>query len=115
MIPLKILVIFLLAGHIVSLVFIVRVLKRQVALMKLYIPEEVRHYRIVLFAQAASIFVANLIPMTIDTLTLFSDVNRPKFVSPLSATYAITNMAILLLQAIFIWTLYRLSALSHKK
>lgn len=100
----------LLITHIASMVFIFLVLKRQWALMKLPIPPNIKRFRLTLFILSLAIFAGNIVPIIIDSLTLFIDTGRPQTVKPVSLMYAYSNGITALVSSYLIWTLYRLAA-----
>lgn len=101
----------LLIGRLVSTGFILAVIRLQWRLLKLPIRKSLRGMRRVLFAISLVVLLGNIIPITIDILTIFADIPRtsgnPK---PIGIGYAISSNLSSLLQAIFIWLLYRLAA-----
>lgn len=99
----------LLIGRLTSVVFILMVLKRQLALFHHPIDDHIRNFRVMLFALACVIFLGNMVPILIDTLTVFSDVTRNN-PSSIGIAYAFSNNITSLVASIFIWLLYRMAA-----
>lgn len=100
----------LLVMGLASMAFIVVVIRRQLQLFKIPITDtSVRHFRYVLFALALTIIITNLIPVSIDALSLFVNLGRPKEVRMLSVVYAMSVHINALLSSYFIWRLYRLA------
>lgn len=110
MLSIKVLAIMLLIGHIGSMFFISFVIKRQLGLFKIPTIEKLRHFRRILFYLSMGILVGNLIPITIDGLTLFVSTGRPTHVRPVSIAYAMSNAVIELLSAFLVWKLYQLAS-----
>lgn len=100
----------LLVIRIASLILIGAVIKRQLELFKLFIDKEIRTYRRILFVLAIAIFIGNLIPGTIDILTLVGEVTRSaKTISGVSLVYTGAWALTSLLSSVLIFWLYRMS------
>lgn len=110
MLSIKELAIMLFIGHIGSVVFILSVIRRQLALLRLPIDATMKNFRHVLLVLSMAIFVGNIIPIAIDGLTLFVSTGRPAHVRLASIAYAVSNAVIELLSAFLIWKLYQLAA-----
>lgn len=106
--------ILLLIGHTVAAGFIFSVLRRQAALLRQPIDRYYRTFRIGLFALSAIIFIGTIVPMIIDTLTLFVETQRPESLYTISIVYASSNMVRDISSALVIWLLYRISASSNR-
>ena len=108
------LVTLLLVGRFLSLIFISFVIKRQLGLFKHPITAELVNFRRVLFFLSVVVFLAQLIPIAIDSLTLLTDLRgREVSIHPYGIAYMVSNNFSQLLSAILIWTLYRMAAMSH--
>ena len=110
MLSIKVLAVILIIMHIFSDVYIGIVLKKQWSLLRLKIDRELRSFRMVLFFLSVAIFAGNIIPIVIDTLTIFYHTNRPAHVPPISVAYAVSTGLVALVSALLIWFLYRLAA-----
>lgn len=118
--------IFLLIARIISVIFIVIILRLQWRLFGTKIDfslvpnlsnfERKRVYlaRKVLFALALIVFLGNMIPIVIDTLTIISDnaVGRNPEVPTISIMYACSNALTAMFSAIFIYALYKIAGLT---
>jgi len=108
--PIKLLAALLLVVQVGTVVFIVSVLKRQWGLFKLYVEPEIKKFRRNLFILALSIFLGNLIPMTIGFLTVIGAITRSaSTVNLVSGIYTVANTFTLFFSSLLIWTLYRLA------
>lgn len=107
----------LLIGHILSLIFIILVIKKQWRLLKLPVAggdsETVRHFRRMFFFLSLAIVAGNVIPVIIDTLTLFVETGRPAQLKPISVAYAFSNMTTAVVSAFLIWMMYRIASRSN--
>lgn len=110
----KLLALLFLAGRVVSVVFIVWVLVRQMRLFSLAIPESVKVFRVQLFLMALAILSLNIVPTTIDLLTLFVPVDRPATVSLTGVVYGLSNNVLTAVLSFFVWLMYRTAMRSHK-
>lgn len=100
----------LLIVRIASMILMGAVLKRQLQLFKMPIDKEIKHYRIILFLLALAIFAGNIIPATIDFLTIVDGLTRSaKTINGVGLVYSMAWTATSLLSAILIWWLYRMS------
>lgn len=106
----KMLAIFLLIGHFGSVFFIGFVIKRQVELFRVPTMKNLKHFRLTLFYLSLAILIGNIVPITIDTLSLFINVGRPQHVHFASILYAMSNALIEFLSAYLVWKLYQLAA-----
>lgn len=104
----------LLIAHTVSLVFIFRVLRRQYQLMRLPIDKHLQGFRKVLFLLSCAIFLGNIVPIIIDTLTLFVDTERPSELHTISVVYACSNALTAMASALLIWLLYKIAGQDEK-
>lgn len=114
----------LLVARVLSVIFIVIVLLRQVRLFGKEIDfsvvpfltniqrESVYRIRTVLFTLSVIILLGNLVPVVIDYITLFSDdLGRPASLKPISIAYGFSNALTALFSSIMIWTLYKLAGI----
>lgn len=100
----------LLGTRIVSLFLMGLVLRRQLQLFKLPIDREIRNYRVILFLLALAIFAGNIVPATIDFLTLTEGLTRSaKTINGVGLVYSLAWTATSLLSAVLIFWLYRMS------
>lgn len=106
--------ILLLIGHTIAGIFILSVIRRQYELLQQPIEKYYRTFRIGLFALSCIIFVGILVPIIIDTLTLFVETQRPDRIYTISLIYASSNMVRDIASALVIWLLYRISANSNR-
>lgn len=110
----KQLALLMLAGHMVSVIFMLLVIKTQWGLFKKIIEEDLKPFRNRLYTLSVLILIGNLIPIAIDLLTLFFPLPRPLSVSPVSVFYALSNAYLAAAApAIAIWTIYRMAKESH--
>lgn len=106
----KIYAAILLTTRIVSLVLMGLVLKRQLQLFKLPIDKEIRNYRIILFLLAIAIFAGNIVPATIDLMTLLGQITRSTTtINGVGLIYSMAWTLTSLLSGILIFWLYRMS------
>lgn len=109
--PIKTLALILLTGRIVAVLFNVLVVKRQLELFKLPVAPELEEARIILFALAVAALAFNIIPTSIDILTLTSSLARSSnVVNSIGILYSINACLASVVMAIFVWLLYRLAA-----
>jgi hypothetical protein len=112
----KTLALIMLGGHLVSVGFMASVIVKQWGLFKRLIEESLKGFRRVLFALSILILVGNIIPIFIDTLTLFYSLPRPLSVSSVSVFYALSNAYLAAAApAIAIWVLYKMAERSHSR
>lgn len=100
----------LLLGKIISLVFILLVLKKQWNIRKKTIHPTLRKYRTILFVLALVILIGTIIPIVVDLLTLLTNIDRENSPSIAGIIYAFSNDITFLIASILIWTLYKLSS-----
>lgn len=100
----------LLIFRLISMFFIIRVAILQFNILKTSIQEDLIAYRKVLFRLSLSIILFNIVPILIDSLTLFVTTNRPATLQLISIAYAVSNASSALVSAIAISTLYKLAA-----
>lgn len=98
-----------LATRLLSLFFITIVIRRQWKLLKTPIDKEIVRFRQILFALCVVIFLGNLIPVTIDSLTLFADLKGRGNPQPIGVAYVISNCLTAVISSLFIWIMYRLA------
>ena len=106
--------IILLIGHLIAAGFIFSVLRKQAALLREPIDRNYRTFRLGLFALSMIIFIGTLVPIAIDTITLFVDTQRPSQIYTISLVYASSNMVRDIASAAVIFLLYRISSNSHR-
>ena len=125
MVSIQVIAIFLLIARLISVIFIAVVLRLQWRLFKSSIDfslvpnlsnfEKKRVYlaRKVLFALALAVFLGNMVPIVIDTITIFNDnLGRPTALQIISVAYAASNALTAMLSAILVWALYRIAGLT---
>lgn len=125
MISIQIIAVFLLIARLISVAFIAVVLRLQWRLFKSDIDfslvpnlssfEKKRVYlaRKVLFALAVAVFLGNMVPIIIDTITIFNDdLGRPDSLQAISVAYAASNALTAMFSAILVWALYRIAGLT---
>lgn len=73
--------------------------------------KRIKHFRLGLFLLSCVVLLGNVIPITIDVITIFSNnaVNRPTHVHTISILYAVSNALTALISAYLISTLYRIA------
>lgn len=104
-------VLILLTLSAIAMVFIFRVLIKQLQLFKQPISDkDVSHFRNVLFAISLVIIIMGLIPIAINVYTLFNETTRPATVSPLSLVYSLGVHLQTLLLSYLLWRIYRLAS-----
>jgi len=106
MIELQLYASILLAIRVISVFFIVLVIKRQWALFKLPIHEDIKTFRIVLFLLSVAILIGNIIPIVVDVMALFGATNRPDQIPTASVFYSFSNAITAVLSSILVWLLY---------
>lgn len=116
MVSIKIIAIILLVFRLISVGFIIAVLKRQYRLLKLPVElfdqehivdvQEIKKFRKVLFVLSCVVLAGNFIPIAIDGLTMFYDLGRPSALQSISIAYAFSNAITAMVSAILIWLLY---------
>lgn len=114
--PIETIALFLLLARLGSAFFITKVLINQAKLLnapiedRLYpIRGSLKRFRLILFILSLAILAGNLVPITIDLVTLFFETSRPAILKPLSIAYATSNALTSLVSAYLIYTLYRIS------
>ena len=126
-IPIEILALILLLIHSGSVVYMINVIRKQWALMKLPPDvsvlidptseqiEEVKYFRRVLFVLSLVILIGNLIPIFVDLATIIfnNPTGRPDHVKIISLMYALSNALTELISAYLINLLYRLSLVAE--
>lgn len=129
MISIQIIAVFLLIARLISVGFIVTVLILQWRLFKTkidfslvpnlsnYQKKTIYRARKLLFALAVIIFLGNMVPIMIDTITIISDnaIGRTPNVRAISIAYAGSNALTAMFSAIMIWGLYKLAGLADPK
>ena len=99
-----------LIGQSVSFFLMAAVLKKQLALFKLYIEPELKSFRLVLFLLALVIFLGNIIPTSISILTLTRTVTRSvDTINFVGMIYSMSNTLVASFSSVLIWTMYRLA------
>ena len=123
MLDIKTIALCLLIARLISVTFIVMVLVRQYRLFGLPIDfslvpgisklekRSVYRLRRVLFTLSLVIFLGNMIPILIDSLTLFVETSRSAHVHTISIMYAFSNSLTAMFSAIMIWLLYRVAGI----
>ena len=123
MLDIKTIALCLLIARLISVTFIVMVLVRQYRLFGLPIDfslvpgisklekRSVYRLRRVLFTLSVVIFLGNMIPILIDSLTLFVETSRSAHVHTISIMYAFSNSLTAMFSAIMIWLLYRVAGI----
>lgn len=97
----------------VAMVFIVKVITKQVALFKYPISDRhVRRFRNTLFAISLTIIIMGLIPIGINVFTIFNETGRPGTVQWLSFIYSLTVHMQTLLLSYLLWRIYRLASVN---
>lgn len=103
-------ILILLAISAVAMVFIVKVLVKQIKLFRFPITDQdISHFRNVLFGISLTIIVMGLIPITINLVTLFVDTGRPRVVKPVSLVYSLAVHLQTLFLSYLLWRIYRLA------
>lgn len=116
MIPLIPYIVILLVISAIAMIFIFRVISRQVRLFKRPIEEtDIKHFRYTLFLISITIVIAGLIPIAINLITLFVelgtnvDSGRPNNIKPISYVYSLGVHLQTLLLSYLLWRIYRLA------
>lgn len=100
----------LLAGRIVSELFILFVLRRQWKLRKTTTHPRLMQMRRVLTLLAILVFVGNLYPLWLDAYTLFHPgIRTTQSVNIVGVIYSLDNNLTFMFASILIWTLYKLA------
>ena len=94
--------------HLIASGFMLSVLRKQLGLFKKYIDPELRAFRMVLFLLSTSIFLGNLIPLTIDFINAIGDSSSEVPIGRL--LYISTNAIVAVISAGLIWSMYRMAA-----
>lgn len=107
----KTLAVLLLFGHLVSSAFIILVLRKQFKLFKVSIDPSIKVFRRVLFFLSMAILFGNVIPIIVDTATIFDAIVRSSHhVNTVGVFYSAANMITAVLSSLLVWTLYLLAA-----
>lgn len=125
MISIQVIAIFLLIARLISVIFIAAVLKLQWKLFRTKIDfslvpnlttfqkNQVYRARRVLFILAVAVFLGNMVPIVIDSITIFNDsLGRPAGLRAISVAYAASNAFTAMFSAILVWALYRIAGLT---
>lgn len=125
MVSIQVIAVFLLIARLISVIFIAIVLRLQYKLFGTNIDfslvpnlsnfEKSRVYlaRKVLFALAVAVFLGNMVPIVIDTITIFNnDIGHPAELRAISVAYASSNALTAMFSAILVWALYRIAGLT---
>ena len=104
-------ILILLGISAVAMLFIVRVIVKQISLFKFEIKDNtVKHFRNTLFAISLVIIIMGLIPIGINLATLFIETGRPTTVKPISLIYSLAVHLQTLLLSWLLWRIYRLAS-----
>lgn len=107
---LQVLAPILIVGRIITICFIVAVIRKQWRIRKSPIHPRLQNLRKVLTLLAILVFVGNLYPLFLDVITLLPpDIRTSNVINMLGVVYALDNNITFMLAAILIWTLYKLS------
>jgi hypothetical protein len=104
----KIIALTLLICRIVSVAFILAVLRKQWGLLKARNHVEVATLRKVLFYLAVVILVGQFVPILIDSATLLDQAKR-NAPSALGIAYAYSNALTAMISSLLLWLVYRVS------
>lgn len=127
MVSIQTIAFFLLIARLISVAFILIIIKLQWRLfgteidfslvpnLSKYQKKKVYRTRKILFALAIIVFLGNLVPIIIDTITAFDDnsLGRNPNVPTISIAYAFSNALTAMFSAIFIWALYKIAGLTN--
>lgn len=119
-ISIQVLALILMLVHIVSDIFMARVLYRQWGLFKVNYDDfgiaeselrDIKRFRVTLFTLSCIVFAGNVVPIIIDTITVLTDnsLHRNADVPIISLAYAVSNALTALISAYLIFTLYRIA------
>lgn len=111
----KILAAVLLLEHVISGIFIGLVILKQRMLLRAPITNSLKKFRMRLLYLSIVIFIGNLIPILIDTLTIFADLRGRPAPHPIGIAYAVSNATTAIVSSILIWGVYRIAASRAKK
>lgn len=104
-------ILILLAISAVAMIFIIRVILKQITLFRYPITDKtVRHFRNTLFAISLVIIIMGLIPIAINVATLFVETGKPSTVKPVSLVYSLAVHLQTLLLSYLLWRIYRLAS-----
>lgn len=110
MIDIHIVAAILLPLHLMAIFFMGLVLRKQYPLLKAQDDKEITALRILLFFFAIILFVANIVPVVVDLLTIFDTVKRStNVVNGLGLVYSISNGLVALVSSICFWLIYLLA------
>jgi hypothetical protein len=110
----KLIALSLLICRIVSVGFILAVLRKQWILLKARNHAEVATLRRVLFYLAVVIFLGQFVPILIDSATLIDQAKRST-PSALGVAYAYSNAFTAMISSLLLWLVYRVSERREKK
>lgn len=96
----------LLIGRLISFVFIVMVIWQQIKLFKRPAKRYVILSRRVLFIISIAAFLGTLVPIIIDTATIFDSVRRNSHPDRISVAYGISNCGTAVIMTLGLWLLY---------
>jgi hypothetical protein len=109
----KIIALTLLTARIVSVVFLLSVLRKQWAVLRTKDHPELGTLRRVLFYLSMVIFLGQFVPILIDAATLVAQVKRSD-PNPLGVAYAYSNAFTAMISSLLLWFVYRLAAVSNR-
>jgi hypothetical protein len=94
--------------HLIASGFMLSVIRKQLGLFKKYIDPELRAFRLVLFLLSLSIFLGNLIPLTIDFINAIGVTSNEVPIGRI--VYISSNAIVAVISAALIWSMYRMAA-----
>lgn len=105
----KTVALILLLGRLVSVAFMVLVVKRQRTLSKLPVNPQLKPLRSTLGRLSIAVLVGNIIPILLDlsTIIAYNSLEREDSPSIIGVSYAFSNCITSAISAYLIWTLYK--------
>lgn len=105
----KTVALILLLGRLVSVVFMILVVRRQRVLSKLPVNPQLRPLRKTLNRLSFAVLIGNIIPIILDASTIIAanSLEREDSPSVIGVSYAFSNCITAAISAYLIWTLYK--------
>lgn len=105
----KVIAAILLVERLLAVTLMLFVVRKQLSLFKRRADQEIHRFRKLLFALALVITASNFIPIVIDALTLFANLEYRDNPQPIGILYAISNATTAVISAAALLAIYRLA------
>lgn len=107
--------IFLLVLRLISVVFMVLVIYKQLRLVRLPSTRYIRLTRVALLVLSIAIFLGNMIPIYVDWATAFAHLPRSTDkVNSIGVIYALDNAFTAVMSSAALWAVYKLAAMAAR-